>query len=82
VNSSWVKHEVQIALAREVAQDCTILYPVRLDETVMCTSKDWAARLRESRHIGDFTNWQDEAFYQQAFATLLQHLKVSKPSTS
>jgi hypothetical protein len=54
---------------------------VALDEAVMQTSKDWAVRLREARHIGDFTNFQDEASYQQAFNTLLQHLKVSKPPT-
>ena len=79
VKSSWVKHEVQIALAREIAQDCTILFPLRLDDAVMHTSKDWAVQLHESRHIGDFTNWQDETAYQQAFTTLLKHLKVIKP---
>ena len=78
VNSSWVKHEVQIALAREVAQDCTVLFPLCLDEAVMHTSKDWAARLRESRHFGDFTSWQDETFYQQAFDTLLRHLEIAR----
>lgn len=78
VNSSWVKHEVQVALAREIQQDCTVLFPLRLDGAVMHTSKDWAMRLRESRHIGDFTDWQEEAAYQQAFSTLLQHLKVVK----
>ncbi len=76
VNSSWVKHEVQIVLAREIAQDCAVLFPLRLDETIMRTSKDWAVRLRESRHIGDFTGWQDESAYQLALATLLRHLTV------
>jgi uncharacterized protein YjbI with pentapeptide repeats len=79
VNSSWVKHEVQIALAREIDQDCTVLFPLRLDEAIMQTNKDWAVRLRATRHIGDFTSWRDEAAYQQAFSTLLQHLKVVKP---
>lgn len=76
VSSSWVKHEVQVALAREIAQDCTILFPLRLDEEVMHTSKDWAAQLRESRHIGDFTGWKDRDAYQTAFQRLLHDLKA------
>lgn len=76
VNSSWVKHEVQIALACEIAQDRTILFPLRLDEEVIHTSKDWAAQLRESRHIGDFTGWKDHDTYQAAFRRLLRDLKA------
>ena len=82
VNSSWVKHEVQVALAREIQQDRVVLFPLRLDGAVIQTDKDWAVRLREIRHIGDFTGWQDEATYQEVFATLLRHLKVAKPSAS
>lgn len=52
-----------------------------LDETVMHTSKDWAMRLRESRHIGDFTNWQDEQAYQEVFSRLLRDLKVRRLPT-
>jgi hypothetical protein len=74
INSCWVKHEVQIAEAREIIQNRTILFPLKLDQVVMQTSKDWAVRLRESRHIGDFTRWQDNAAYQQSFTTLLRHL--------
>jgi TIR domain len=81
VNSSWVKHEVQIALAREINQDRTILFPLRLDQAVMQTKVDWAVRLRESRHIGDFTAWQDDAAYQQAFSILLRDLKVDRLPT-
>jgi hypothetical protein len=78
VNSSWVKHEVQVALAREIRQDCTVLFPLRLDQAVMHTSKDWAIRLHEDRHIGDFTGWQDDATYQRSLAMLLRHLKVTQ----
>ncbi len=76
MTSPWVKHEVQTALAREIVQDRIVLFPLRLDEAVMQAKNDWAMRLRESRHIGNFTNWQDDAIYQQRFAELLRHLKV------
>ena len=76
VKSSWVKHEVQIALAREIAQDRTILFPLQLDSAIMQAKQPWAAQLRDSRHIGDFTEWQDDAIYQQHLTELLRHLKV------
>ena len=81
VESSWVRSEVELALAREIAQDYTLLFPLRLDQAVMQASKDWAIRLRESRYIGDLTGWQNHSAYQEAFATLLQNLKVTKPSS-
>ncbi len=81
IESSWVRSEVELALAREIAQDCTLLFPLRLDQAVMQASRDWAIRLRESRYIGDLTGWQNNSAYQEAFTTLLQHLKVTKPSS-
>lgn len=76
VESNWVKHEIMTARAREVKQERTVLFPVRLDNAIMETTKDWAMQLRDTRHIGDFTNWQDEKTYQEKFAELLRHLKV------
>jgi hypothetical protein len=31
-----------------------VLFPVRLDEVVMNTYEAWAAKIRRTRHIGDF----------------------------
>ena len=76
IQSGWVETEVLAALDKEKSQHGEMLFPVRLDETVMHTSQAWAAQLRRSRHIGDFTAWQDETIYQQCFAELLRHLKV------
>ena len=76
IQSGWVETEVLAALDKEQRQGCEMLFPVRLDETVMQTLQAWAAQLRRSRHIGDFTAWQDETIYQQRFAELLRHLKV------
>jgi uncharacterized protein YjbI with pentapeptide repeats len=76
VTSSWVKHEVQIALAKEIAQDRIVLFPLQLDEAILLAQNDWAARLRESRHIRDFSGWQDDTIYLKRFEELLHHLKV------
>jgi hypothetical protein len=78
VNSAWIEREVDAALHEEIQRGQDVLFPVRLDNTILESSAGWATRLQH-RHIGDFTNWQDNAAYQQAFGTLLGHLKITKP---
>jgi hypothetical protein len=51
-----------------------VLFPIRLDETVMETDQAWAADIRRTRHIGDFCRWKDHDSYQQAFNRLLHDL--------
>lgn len=77
VTSKWVKYEVNRALNREIEQERTILYPIRVDDTFLTSTSDWAADLRAHRHIGDFTNWQNTSAYQEVFTKLLHHLKVN-----
>lgn len=78
--SNWVQQEVEAALYKEVTSGQEVLFPIRLDNTVLESETLWAKRLRQ-RHIGDFTGWQDDATYDQAFTTLLRHLKVTTPPT-
>lgn len=82
VQSGWVRYEVELALSRENDQQREILYPIRLDEAIFDCTASWARSLRATRHIGDFTSWQDDAAYQQAFSTLLRHLKITQPSAN
>jgi hypothetical protein len=75
INSAWVEDEVEAALEYEKREQRELLFPVRLDESVMQTTQAWAAKLRRTRHIGDFTNWTNPQEYQPAFDRLLQDLK-------
>jgi hypothetical protein len=43
---------------------------------VFSVDKGWPNLLKNSRHIGDFTNWKDHDSYQQAFDRLLRDLKA------
>jgi len=83
VSSGWVRYEVELTLARENRQQRESLYPVRLDDAIFSCTASWAASLQATRHIGDFTGWQEEQRYQEAFALLLRHLKTepSPPHT-
>jgi uncharacterized protein YjbI with pentapeptide repeats len=78
VESQWVEQEVETALARERQQDTTILFPVRIDNTVMPLETGWPALIRNTRHIGDFRDWESYAAYQQAFDRLLRDLKAAE----
>lgn len=75
--SARVEDEVEAALEKEQRQQRQVLFPVRLDESVMHTTQSWAAKLRRTRHIGDFTRWTDPQEYQKAFERLLRDLKTS-----
>lgn len=75
ITSDWVEDEVEAAIEKERQQQREVLFPIRLDESVMQTAQAWAAKLRRSRHIGNFSNWDDAQVYQQAFDRLLRDLK-------
>ena len=78
VGSCWIEREVDAALHQEIKRGTDVLFPIRLDNAILESNAGWATRLQH-RHIGDFTNWQDDTTYQEAFSTLLRHLEVSKP---
>jgi len=77
LNSAWVETEVETAFEKERRGSRTVLFPIRLDEQVMETDRAWAADVRRTRHIGDFTHWKHHHRYQQAFQRLLRDLKAS-----
>jgi hypothetical protein len=79
VQADWVFQEVIDALAIEREQRSQMLIPVRLDETILQSSDDWAKEFRRTRNIGTFTCWKDDAAYQRAFNRLLENLKTKKP---
>ena len=78
VTSQWVEQEVETALARERQQGTTILFPVRIDNTVMAIETGWPALIRNTRNIGDFRRWKTHDVYQKAFDRLLRDLKAAE----
>ena len=81
VNSTWVEDEVESALekerkAKQGGEERTVLFPIRLDSAVMDTDAAWAASIRRTRNIGDFSAWKDHDAYQKSFERLLRDLKA------
>ena len=75
VRSPWVEKEVETAFEKEHKSSKLVLFPVKLDNTVMETDQAWAADIRRMRHIGDFTRWKEHDEYQKGFIRLLRDLK-------
>ena len=57
IDNDGVAKEVENALKEEDRRGETVLWPVLLDEAVIQTDRAWAADIRRTRHIGDFTRW-------------------------
>ncbi len=80
VQSAWVEREVVAAREKEDRKQHPVLFPIRLDNSVMDTTKAWAADVRRRWHIGDFTQWKQHDAYQQAFKRLLRDLQAREKS--
>lgn len=76
INSYWVEHEVETAFAKERITRERVLFPIRIDDSVMSMTNGWAATIHNTRHIGDFRDWQSEAGYAAGFGRLLADLKA------
>ena len=76
IESEWVEDEVSKAFEEERKRGGAVLFPIRLDDSVMNTAEPWAAKLRAQRHIGDFRNWKYFDHYKDGFERVLRDLTV------
>jgi len=77
IKSAWVEKEVETAFEKEQKQYQTVLFPIRLDDAAMEATEAWAADIRRTRHIGDFSGWKNHDSYRTAFDRLLRDLKAT-----
>jgi hypothetical protein len=80
VMSDWVEKEVETALEKEREQKRIMLFPIRLDDTVLKIENGWAADIRRTRHIGDFRGWKLDDKYCKAFERLMRDLRTDNPT--
>jgi len=78
INSEWVEQEVETALAQERRRKALILLPIRIDDAVLNEEAGWPALVHNTRHIGDFQNWQDGNDYRQSFSRLMRDLRIEE----
>ncbi|HEX2206254.1 MAG TPA: toll/interleukin-1 receptor domain-containing protein [Longimicrobium sp.] len=75
VVSDWVEQEVETALARERDEKRPVLFPIRLDDAVMTSTHGWPSLIKNTKHIGDFREWQNPGAYAAALKRLLRDLQ-------
>lgn len=76
IGSAWVEKEVETAFEEERLRNCTVLLPVRIDDSVMTSRTAWASDLR-TRNIGNFSLWQsDLQAYRDSLKQLLAALMI------
>jgi hypothetical protein len=76
--SAWVEDEVTKAFAEERDRKQIVLFPIRIDDSVMNCLKAWARKLRDQRNIGDFQKWKEPNAYHANLDRLLRDLSVRK----
>jgi hypothetical protein len=76
IASDWVEDEVNTAFAVERERNSIVLFPIRIDDTVMITTEPWARKLRDQRHIGNFVGWDESDQYQTSLDRVLRDLKL------
>jgi hypothetical protein len=77
IKSAWVENEVKKALAEERREAKRILFPIRIDDSVMECDKPWATLVRDNRHIGDFKKWKQPEALKKSFERLLRDLRTA-----
>jgi len=77
LRSQWVEKEIETAFEKERKEGKVVLFPIRLDNAVMETDEAWAADIRRTRNIGDFSSWKDDDAYQRALKRLIESLKAA-----
>lgn len=78
VASDWVEQEVETALERERREKRSVLFPIRLDDTVMKIDMGWPSLIKNTRNIGDFRKWRNPATYRESFDRLLRDLQAEE----
>jgi hypothetical protein len=81
IGSDWVEDEVKKAYEEERRRGQAMLFPIRLDDTVMETREAWAAKLRADRNIGDFRQWKNHDRYREVFERVLRDLAAGPKKT-
>jgi hypothetical protein len=78
VDIDGVEDEVSKAYAEEGERRTLVLFPIRIDDSVMTTNEPWARKLRDQRHIGDFLRWTEPSEYNKCLERVLRDLKNIK----
>jgi hypothetical protein len=76
IRSSWVEKEIEIAFQKENEQQVRVLFPVRLDGSIMEATSPLLSRVREY-YIANFSDWKSHQSYKKELSKLIRDLTFS-----
>jgi len=77
INSSWIRQEIETAIGLEEARKRTVLFPIRLDDSVLSSKSTSEIKQLQDKYIVDFSGWQNSADYRRSFSRLVRDLAIS-----
>jgi uncharacterized protein YjbI with pentapeptide repeats len=75
-SSRWVQSEVEKAIHTERETQRTVIFPIRLDDSISQLSEPWAEALKQ-RFILDFSSWRNEQLYMASLSRLAKALTLT-----
>ena len=82
ISSKWISKELSVSLKLEQNRGKTILFPIRIDDSIFKESLPSPLNLVISRHIGDFTNWKNDRDYRKSFSHMVRDLMTISSAES
>lgn len=76
IKSQWVKHEVEKALNTERETQRTIIFPLKLDDSIFQISEPWMEPLKRINML-DFSSWRNEQLYMSSLSRLAKALTLT-----
>jgi uncharacterized protein YjbI with pentapeptide repeats len=79
IKSRWVKHEVEKALNTERETQRTVLFPLKLGDSIFQIAEPWVEALKQ-RFMLDFSSWRNEQRYMSSLSRLAKALTLTAAS--
>ncbi len=76
VASQWVEAEVATALRKERELGWEVLFPLRLDDSIITSKAGWVTLIQNTRNIGNFCDWRNHDTYIKSLERLLRDLRM------
>jgi len=68
-------NSLDLGLEQERKFKRLLIFPIRIDNSIFQSRIAWASFLKNTRHMGDFTNYKNPKAYKEAFNRLVRDLK-------
>jgi uncharacterized protein YjbI with pentapeptide repeats len=74
ISYPWIETAIRNVLEKEDRMERSMLIPCLLDSAVLKSGQDWIERLHRSHPMIDFTHWQQQTAYEEAFSQLIARI--------